>query len=129
MKRVAKTNGTKDTKGLVPDEWDEKNIRSLIEMWCKVHPRGQIHYLQDPKEPKRMWIEYMNPYDHLEYMRGVVKQDRKLSAVMERKNDPVILTTSLPPSLAAKLHKGYPTLLTDKRQTEWFLRKFPEFKL
>lgn len=129
MKKVADAGGAKDTKGLAPDDWDEKNIRNLIEMWCKVHPRGRVRYLQDPKEPKRIWVEYLNPYDHLEYMRSVVKQDRKLNTAMQRKTDTIVLTTSLPPGLADKLHRGYPTLLTDKRQTAWFLRKFPEFKL
>jgi hypothetical protein len=130
MKRVASTGSTKDTKGLLPDEWDEKNIRKLIAIWDKVHPRGQVRYLQDSENPKRVWVEYVNIHDHLEYMRSVVKQDRTLKAVIDkRKGDPIRLTTSLPPAFAAKLNKAYPTLLTDRRQTEWFLRKFPEFKL
>jgi hypothetical protein len=119
---------TKATKGLTPDEYDEKNIRNLIEMWNKVHPRGKYQYLQDPGDPKKIYIEYLNIYDHIEYMRSVVKQDRVIKTA-SKKGDPIRLATSLPPAFAAQLRKGYPTLLTDKKQTEWFLRKFPELKL
>lgn len=114
----------------MPTEWDENNIRRSIESWNRRNPRGKIRYLQDPNDPRRIYVEYLNIYDHLDYMRSVVKKERKLSAILPgRKGDPMHLLVSLPPGYAAELHKGYPTMLTDKRQTEWFLRKFPEFKL
>jgi hypothetical protein len=130
MKRNEELNNPKDTKGTMPDAWDEKNIRNLLEIWCKIHPRGQVRYMGDPEDTKKLYLEYLNPYDHIEYMRSVVKQDRKLTGVMEkRKGDPTRLQTSLPPAFAAQLRKSYPTLLTDKRQTAWFLRHFKEFNL
>ena len=130
MKQTVSADNAKDPKGLLPDAWDEKNIRNLIEMWDKTHPRGQVRYLQDSTNPKRVWVEYLNTRDHLDYMRTVVKQERKLTAIIpKRKGDPTRLIVSLPPVFASRLRKAYPTLLTDTRQTEWFLRKFPEFKL
>ena len=119
-----------DIRGLMPDEWDEKNIRRLLDAWNKANPRGKVRCLQDPKDPKKMYLEYLNVYDHIDYMRTVVKQERKLTAILEkRKGDPTHLTLSLPPAFAERLHKAYPTMLTDKRQTAWLLRKFPELNL
>ena len=130
MKRVDKVAKSKETKGLLPDSWDEKNIRNLIEIWNKAHPRGMYRYLRDEQNPNKVLIQYMNIYDHLDYMRTVVKQERKMTAAIpKRKGDPVSLRTSIPPDFAAQLRKAYPSLLTDKKQTDWFLRKFPEFNL
>lgn len=129
-KEVAKLANKKDHAGLTPDDQDEVNIRNLMTMWNKLHPRGKYLYMPDPENPKKIYIEYLNIYDHIEYMKSVTKQDRKLRGVsLKTKGDPIMLDTSLPPSFAKELAKGYPTLLTDRKQTQWFLRKFPEFKL
>jgi hypothetical protein len=130
VKVNAKLGDKSEHKGLTPDEWDEKNIRNLITMWNKAHPRGKYQYLQDSQDERKTYIEYLNIYDHVEYMRSVVKRDRKLTAVIDKgKKDAITLSASLPPSFASELRKAYPTLLTDKKQTAWFLRKFPEFNL
>lgn len=126
----ANLRNQKEVKGLLPDQWDEKNIRTLIAMWCKIHPRGQYNWTTDEKDERKIFIEYLNPYDHVEYMRKVMKKERKMNSILVKgKSDPTWIRLSLPPAFAAELRKAYPTLLTDRRQTDWFLHKFPEFKL
>lgn len=112
-----------DTSGLVdltsvrglPDEWDRKNIQSLIDVYDNVHP------FPDPEsidmltrgirlKRKRQQIDY-NDFNEL----------GKETALRH--------TLSIPSSLLAEIKKGYPNIIKDKLQYRWFLKKFPRFRV
>lgn len=87
------------------DDWDRKNIRSMIEFYRKAFP-GVIE--------------------------SVAAQARKETLAIARKKtqkDSLNFTRRLaiPSGLLQALKEGYPALIVDKRQFEQFLLWFPEF--
>lgn len=128
-----KLDNKNDHKGLKLDRRDLENIKNALDIYNKLHPRGQYRYY-DEKDPQTnkiiRYIEYQNIDDHLSYVRKTLKQERQIKNVFKKGfTDPIRLTISVPPSLEAWLNKGYPKLFTDQVQTEQFLRAFPQFDL
>lgn len=110
-------------RGLRLDQSDIKNIDNALKIYESLNPPGKVHVYE---EGNRKQIEFCNIGDHLDYMRGRIKTKHRL---MTKKSDPIRLSLSIPPGLAAWLNKAYPTLFTDKGQLNQFLKAFPKFNL
>lgn len=107
-KVIAKLDNLKYTKGMLPDADDKKNIQRLIKQFETAFP-GQI-----------AWVRK-------DAMTDIVEQ-RKLKFVAKKGTD-FERRMSMPQALLLELRKAYPTIITDKRQFEWFLKNFPIFDL
>jgi hypothetical protein len=93
----------------MPDEWDERNIATLIKKYEKRFP-GQIEWLlKDSRaevgEEKRA-------------LKFVAKEERGIG--LKR-------SLSLPSALINEIKAAYPTMFRDKRHMAWFMKKFPQF--
>lgn len=113
MARIGKRIGdaTKsELKGLVMSEWDRKNIAYLISFYEKAFP-GVIKQVAE------------------EARRDVV-DERKLKFAAKKK-DSINMNRrmAIPSGLMRELKRGYPAIISDKRQFEQFLRWFPIFDL
>lgn len=109
MRKVsAKLDNPKYTKGMLPDAEDKKNIQNLIRQFEVAYP-GQIDYVRK---------DAMQEID----------QHRKLKFA-SLKGQKFERRLSMPQALLLELKKAYPTIITDKRQFEWFLKNFKQFDL
>jgi hypothetical protein len=98
-------------RGAVPDEEDKKNIEELIRTYNIAFPYPHIESLQ---------------YVHEETQKMIRKIPRKL----RRDNKKAIsLGVRLPVPFDKALKAGYPLIISDKKQFEWFLENFPQFNL
>lgn len=92
----------------MPDEFDEKNIKSLIDSYELAH-QGRL---------KRMATDYaiersLSTRDKY----GTVSKDSESRFVMW-----------MPADLQQVLQKGYPSIWTNERHLHWFLKRFPVFR-
>lgn len=94
--------------GSNPDDWDYRNIATLVEIYDKAHP-GRI---------KRMKSDY-----DVEYALSA----RGAHGVVASQSD-TRLAMWLPGDLQEVLERGYPSIWTNKKHLRWFLRKFPQFR-
>lgn len=124
MTKIQKLDDKNDHRGLKLDAKDIENIRNCIRLYEKLNPPGKVNYMQ---EGDKTYVEICNIKEYLEYVRRDIKNTRRVKT--KSFDEPMRLTTSVPPGLKMMLDKGYPTLFTDKGQTAQFLKAFPLFNL
>lgn len=91
-----------------PDEWDYKNLQTIIDIYDKSHPGVLDHMETDYKV--QYALSGRNKY-------GVI------SDASEHR-----LGMWMPADLEQVISAGYPSLWTNQKHLEWFLKKFPRFK-
>ena len=110
----------------MPDEWDKKNIETLINVFKTTVfpltlPDGKMIKVKGDFLIKQCVIDSVN------YHKNTIDLSSKGYNLKSADSGlrPVI---SMPDALDQKLRQGYPTLFRGKH-LRWFLRNFPEFKI
>lgn len=110
MSRINDKAGKSELKGLALDEWDRRNIESLIRVYDETFPYPHV-----------LSIKFQ-----MDDARRSVKADTRL---VTKNNLDLRKAASLPTPLHQQLIKGYPTILSDSKQFKQFLKWFPVFDL
>lgn len=109
-KVVEKLDDFKQLKGLLPTEWDRKNIQNLLNQYEAAFP-GQIAWCTKKSREETSRV-------------------RKLNAIAKSAKQPTFERRfSMPQPLLIELKKAYPMIISDRYQFEWFMKNFPGFDL
>lgn len=100
-----------DFKGLIPDDEDRENIQHLIERYETKFPYPNVHSIKYVTDEARKVVTEG----------GMLKKKGKKLDLKYR--------LTMPRPFHLLLMKGYPALMVDKVQFEWFLENFPIFDL
>lgn len=96
--------------GSVPDEWDYKNLKVLIESYEKAYP-GILRKLESDAKVELALSTRDNTY-------SVFNKESEGRKMMW-----------LPQELQEVLEAAYPSLWTNKDHLHWFLKRFPQFRI
>lgn len=106
----------------MPDEWDKKNIATLVETFSKTtfdipEMGGAITGAQ--------WIKSTVAEARQRHQMDDPSNEYGIKA----KKMEMRILTSVPRPLFMKLKQGYPTLFSDYKQHIWFAKNFSQFRL
>ena len=112
----------------MPDDWDKKNLTNLINKFKKT-----TYYFTDKDGIKK-------GVKGADWIKNEVKDAREshqLTGVGALKNPYGIkseesgarVQTAIPNALRHEIVEAYPTMFRDIKHSNWFLRKFPEFRV
>lgn len=115
-------NHWSDTVG-APDEWDEKNIRTLIDKFYKRKFTVEGHVINGKQlinlcvaEAKR--AHQLDGHNALKNKHGLKSKDSDMR-----------IRLTLPIVLEREISLAYPAMFKDDAQHEWFIKNFPEFRV
>jgi len=91
-----------------PDEWDYKNLKTIIDLYDKAYP-GRLKAMKTD-------VDVENALSGRDKF-GLLSKDSDFRASMW-----------MPADLQVVIEKGYPTLWTNNKHIAWFLKRFPIFK-
>jgi hypothetical protein len=108
----------------MPDEWDKKNLTTLINKW-----KRQKFTFEDNKGKKHI-------VSGSEWIKAAVADARIAHEVksnefaVKSKDSDMRVSVTMPPLLQQEIiDGGYPTLFKDMKHHEWFYKNFPEFRV
>lgn len=102
---VDETITKKSLKDKQPDDWDLNNIKELIKTY-----------------------DLAFPYPHKESLQLCIEENNDIKLKRNRKGS-MKMTIRIPVPFSIALKQAYPIILTDKTQSKWFRKNFPQFSL
>lgn len=106
-KKVAEAD-RKDLRGLAMSQWDRKNLSYLIAFFEKAYPGYIDHFVKQARKE-------VEPIMRQKYWKKSELNMTKRAAI--------------PQELLLEIKRGYPEIISSKKQFEQFLRWFPIFDL
>ena len=111
-----------DIQGM-PDDWDKKNIETLIRNFEKRKFTVEGFIISGKKLIQLCVAESRRAHQ----LDGINALSNKLG--MKSKDIEARVRLSLPTVLEAEISTAYPAMFKDDRQHEWFIKNFPQFKI